>query len=665
MLRASRWGRIVILIAFVGTALFSIDSMVQSQTEDDEVISIASVLDANGDRVLGDPEILDAIRLWVIGEAPPSFSRSIQDPQILGLIRLWITGTLLPEGTSAPPTPPTDGDIPGEGPHEDDLPEGAEALLQSLEQISSQLFDEFDDIRNLRSMFKDDVIDQVEDLFIPGLSAFHATEQVLGSLGNVCPAGPLERADLMGFIDDTETLIDQIRQDFQAVNQLQNALNSFNQALASLRAPNDPQALQLTCSPNGGQMFMSQGLDGLANQLGLMASDMAKFAEDLSLDLQSIQGQFENVASAWKGLLQSDIPTGTALFEDLEYAASMIGSSLIDVALNDAIDDVGSITQFLEDLSLSDLNANDLLSFTETADDSFGPIFDDEDEFGWILDGFQIYFCGGKYATIIGTEGDDTLKGKTLDPIDGFEVGDTVDDVIVGLGGNDDIDGLGGDDIICGGEGDDDIQGGPGNDKIYGNAGDDRILGGPGNDLIISGLGADDIDAGEGHDRVYGGPDRDTILGGTGQDLLFGDADNDVIFAGDGFNSADFDQLFGGQGNDSLIGDNSVDWIDGGDGEDFIDGKGGDDVIWGGNGRDKLHGGPGKDNIDGDTPDGVVDLSVDQRDELFGDEGDDFLFGGWGGDDLSGGPGNDTCNGGTGGIQGDLADDTCETITNV
>lgn len=649
MLRASRWGRFFVLAAFVWIALFLMDSNVKSQTEDDEVISIATVLDANGDRVLGDPEILDAIRLWVIGETPPSFSRSIQDLQILGLIRLWITGTLLPEGgASTPPTLPPDGsNANDDGLHEDDLPEGAEALLQSLSQISSQLFDEFDDIRNLRSMFKDDVVDQVEDLFIPGLSAFHATEQLLGNLGNVCPAGPLERTDLMDFIDDTETLIDQIKQDFQAVNQYQTALNSFNQALASFRAPNDPQALQLTCSPNGGQMFMSQGLDGLANQLGLMASDMAKFTEDLSLDLQSIQGQFENVASAWKGLLQSNIPTGTALFEDLEYAANMIGSSLIDVALNDAIDDVGSITQFFDDLNFSDLNPNDLLSFTDTANDSFGPIFDQEDEFGWILDGFQIYFCVGNYVTIIGTDGDDVLKGRTVDPIDGFGGGDAVDDVIAGRGGNDDISGLGGNDIICGGDG------------------DDKILGGPGNDLIISGFGADDIDAGEGHDRVYGGPDRDTILGGTGQDLLFGNADNDIIFAGDGFNSADFDQLFGGQGNDSLVGDNSVDWIDGGDGEDFIKGKGGDDVIWGGNGPDKLHGGPGNDSIDGDTPDGVIDLSFDQRDELFGDEGDDFLFGGWGGDDLSGGPGNDTCNGGTGGGTPDTADASCETLSNV
>ncbi len=53
--------------------------------------------------------------------------------------------------------------------------------------------------------------------------------------------------------------------------------------------------------------------------------------------------------------------------------------------------------------------------------------------------------CNGLNATIIGTEGDDTLNGTWRD------------DVIVGLGGNDVINGASGNDTICGGTGNDTI----------------------------------------------------------------------------------------------------------------------------------------------------------------------------------------------------------------
>ena len=47
--------------------------------------------------------------------------------------------------------------------------------------------------------------------------------------------------------------------------------------------------------------------------------------------------------------------------------------------------------------------------------------------------------CRGRLATIVGTDGDDTLSGTSGG------------DVIVGLGGNDHITGRGGDDSLCGG----------------------------------------------------------------------------------------------------------------------------------------------------------------------------------------------------------------------
>ena len=86
--------------------------------------------------------------------------------------------------------------------------------------------------------------------------------------------------------------------------------------------------------------------------------------------------------------------------------------------------------------------------------------------------------CLGVPATIVGTPGNDILRGTPGD------------DVIVGLAGNDVIDGRGGDDRICGGDGNDVIQGG---------AGSDRVDGGAGNDVINM------VDGVRGNDTVNGG----------------------------------------------------------------------------------------------------------------------------------------------------------------
>lgn len=80
--------------------------------------------------------------------------------------------------------------------------------------------------------------------------------------------------------------------------------------------------------------------------------------------------------------------------------------------------------------------------------------------------------CGGLYATVLGTNGPDTLKGSSRA------------DVIVGLGGKDTIKGLGNDDVICGGGGADVIQGGNGDDMIFGGKGKDTCKGGKGKDVL-------------------------------------------------------------------------------------------------------------------------------------------------------------------------------------
>ncbi len=92
--------------------------------------------------------------------------------------------------------------------------------------------------------------------------------------------------------------------------------------------------------------------------------------------------------------------------------------------------------------------------------------------------------CGGKSATISGTDGDDVIRGTAGN------------DVIQGLRGNDVILGLTGDDTICGGDGDDIVQGGDGIDRLSGDAGNDVLQGGDKNDALSGGLGIDVCDGG-------------------------------------------------------------------------------------------------------------------------------------------------------------------------
>jgi hypothetical protein len=84
--------------------------------------------------------------------------------------------------------------------------------------------------------------------------------------------------------------------------------------------------------------------------------------------------------------------------------------------------------------------------------------------------GFAPAKCGGKNATIIGTDLPDKLTGTRKA------------DVIAGLGGNDKIRGLGGNDRLCGGPGKDTLIGGGGKDFLNGGGRKDRCKGGGGRD---------------------------------------------------------------------------------------------------------------------------------------------------------------------------------------
>jgi Ca2+-binding RTX toxin-like protein len=179
--------------------------------------------------------------------------------------------------------------------------------------------------------------------------------------------------------------------------------------------------------------------------------------------------------------------------------------------------------------------------------------------------------CDGLAATIVGTNGDDSL------------VGTPGNDVIVGLGGDDTITGGLGDDVICGGSGDDILSGQGDDDRLFGQSGDDFLDGGEG--------GCCNPVTNTGDDFLRGGPGRDelhtsdfptlgnTLHGDQGRDRLFvwsggwayGDNGKDVIrqFTGNAY-------LDGGKGNDDIL-----DWNDGGAQNETL-------TLVGGNGADTL-----------------------------------------------------------------------------
>jgi Tol biopolymer transport system component len=91
----------------------------------------------------------------------------------------------------------------------------------------------------------------------------------------------------------------------------------------------------------------------------------------------------------------------------------------------------------------------------------------------------SIYRCGGRRATIVGSDGGEKIKGTKRS------------DVIAGNGGRDRIRGRGGRDRICGGRGRDRISGGSGDDRLFGQQGRDALRGGKGEDRLKGGKGKD------------------------------------------------------------------------------------------------------------------------------------------------------------------------------
>jgi Ca2+-binding RTX toxin-like protein len=128
--------------------------------------------------------------------------------------------------------------------------------------------------------------------------------------------------------------------------------------------------------------------------------------------------------------------------------------------------------------------------------------------------------CHGRVATIVGTPGDDFLRGTKRA------------DVIAGQGGDDGIRGGGGNDVICGGAGLDDIRGGNGDNRLLGGAGNDAIRARGGNDFIAGNDGKDFIVASIGRNIIWGGAGDDDISSpyyAWGRNLIHGGSGNDEI----------------------------------------------------------------------------------------------------------------------------------------
>jgi Ca2+-binding RTX toxin-like protein len=266
----------------------------------------------------------------------------------------------------------------------------------------------------------------------------------------------------------------------------------------------------------------------------------------------------------------------------------------------------GGATLYFNDKSLADLtfsafNGDDLRidtsggqitvrNYFEAGGNGFDFTFDLLDYSGSLdLSGTADITAGGAQAAglnLVGTSGDDDLRGQVTDGADSY-------------------------------------AGGSGNDVFAGSAGEDIFAGSIGVDAVsyyASDAGGVTVDL-QFHKGSRNDAEGDTfagiesVLGTRFGDALSGDAQNNV--------------LFGAEGNDTLAGRLGDDTLSGEDDSDILIGDGGDDVLVGGDGADALYGG-----ADNDT--------------LRGGAGDDTLEGGDGDDVLEGGAGNDSVLGGTG-----------------
>lgn len=310
--------------------------------------------------------------------------------------------------------------------------------------------------------------------------------------------------------------------------------------------------------------------------------------------------------------------------------------------------------------------------------------------------------CFGRKPTIVGTNGDDRIRGTSGS------------DVIITGPGNDVVRGRRGHDRICTGDLDDRIFGGRGNDRILGGGGLEVIHGGPGHDRIFT--HANRIPERGYHEYAYGEKGNDVIVGGENPDRLSGGPGSDVVRGGGNDDDLTEEYLLGGRGDDQMsiakgeFDEEYLAYFAPGPGDDVIDGgqhragldyslsgsavevdlmtglatgegadrysgighiRGSsyDDALLGDDSYNHISGGPGDDVIDGRgqvdelyggwsdgaaawvwkrTPINEGGHDEPGSDTISGGDGDDYISGYAGDDSLDGGPGTDEINGGDG-----------------
>jgi Ca2+-binding RTX toxin-like protein len=230
-------------------------------------------------------------------------------------------------------------------------------------------------------------------------------------------------------------------------------------------------------------------------------------------------------------------------------------------------------------------------------------------------------------ATILGTDGNDNLRGTTKS------------DFIDGKAGQDKLRGRGGNDTLNGGTGNDTLNGGAGNDILEGNSDADLFVGSAGNDRIagndLSGLDDSSNDTvnytGIGTaisllptgivEKGTLGTDElirvETIIGQAGQDnnidasstsgarirvdLAAQTLQVSVITPQINLNRTviNFVDVSGTQRSDSIKDNNLDNSLAGNSGDDTLQSSGGNDTLSGGNGRDILTADLGQDVLTG------------------------------------------------------------------
>jgi Ca2+-binding RTX toxin-like protein len=203
--------------------------------------------------------------------------------------------------------------------------------------------------------------------------------------------------------------------------------------------------------------------------------------------------------------------------------------------------------------------------------------------------------CGGMLATIVGTPGDDVLRGTT----------DA--DVIAALKGDDRVEALAGNDVVCGGEGTDTLVGGEGADILLDGLGGGVFRGGPGNDNM---RGA--VTVGDDSQSVAGGPGRDfyvmrfvlqdgaTLSDLSGRvDLLHGRATIETGHQETQLPVTGVEMISVSRGRWTLLGSSRDETLQGGShtASVAIFARGGSDELAGSAHHDVLNGGPGFDSV--------------------------------------------------------------------